>query len=101
MDIPEFPNVSKSAIAYLLQAMEELANEQDFKPDDEAQMKKWMDENSQAIVQWPQDLQQDLFLKFQEHREPIVKILAANMWGKVRRREIDRQVEKGIDDALR
>jgi hypothetical protein len=46
MDIPGFPNVSKSAIAYLLQAMEELANEQDFKPDDEAQMKKWMDENS-------------------------------------------------------
>jgi hypothetical protein len=79
MDIPEFPNVSKSAIAYLLQAMEELANEQDFKPDDEAQMKKWMDENSQAIVQRSQDLQQELFYKFQEHREPILKILAANV----------------------
>jgi hypothetical protein len=101
MDIPEFPNVSKSAIAYLLQAMEELANEQDFKPDDEAQMKKWMDENSQAIVQRSQDLQQEFFVKFQEHQEPIVKILAVNMWGKVRRRETDRQLKQYIDDALR
>jgi hypothetical protein len=51
-------------------------------------------------VQRSQDLQQELFYKFQEHQEPIVKILAANMWGEVRRRETDRQLKKYINDAL-
>jgi hypothetical protein len=81
--------------------MEELANEQDFKPDDEAQMKKWMDDNSQAIVKRSQDLQQEFFHKFQENREVIVKVLAARIWGEVRRRDINLQVNQGIDDAFR
>ncbi len=39
MDILDFPNVSKSAIAYLLQAATEIATEQDFKPADENEMR--------------------------------------------------------------
>jgi hypothetical protein len=101
MDIPDFPNVSKSAIAYLLQAATELATEQDFKPADENEMRQWMDRNSAAIIERSQDLQMAFFHKCQEHREPISKMLSASTWGTVRRAEINRQVNKAIDDALR
>jgi hypothetical protein len=40
MDIPEIPNVSKSAAAYLLQAAIELATEADFEPTSDAQMRE-------------------------------------------------------------
>ena len=49
MDIPEIPNVSKSAAAYLLQAAVELASEAAFEPTSEAQMREWIDRNSQLI----------------------------------------------------
>jgi hypothetical protein len=101
MNIPEFPDVSKSAIAYLIQAMTELATEQDFKPKDEAEMQNWMNDNSQAIVERSQDLQMAFFNKCQEHREAIVKVLSTKIWGEVHRVEIDRQVNQSIEDALR
>jgi hypothetical protein len=100
MDIPDFPNVSKSAVAYLTQAMTELATEQGFKPNDQAEMEKWMNDNYQAIIERSQDLQMAFFNKCQEHHEAIVKVLSTKIWGEVRRTEIDRQVKQSIDDAL-
>jgi hypothetical protein len=93
MDIPDFPNVSKSA-------MTELATEQGFKPNDQAEMEKWMNDNYQAIIERSQDLQMAFFNKCQEHHEAIVKVLSTKIWGEVRRTEIDRQVKQSIDDAL-
>ncbi|WP_310425379.1 hypothetical protein [Chamaesiphon sp. VAR_48_metabat_135_sub] len=101
MDIPEFPNVYKSAIAYLMQAITELATEQGFKPNDRTEMEKWMKDNHQDIIERSQDLQMAFFNKCQEHHEAIVKILSTKIWGEVHRAEIDRQVKQGIDDALR
>ena len=100
MDIPDFPNTSKSAIAYLVQAMTELATEQGFKPNDKAEMEKWMNDNQQLIVERSQELQMVFFNKVQEHREPISKIMAANLWGRIRRSEIDSDVKQSIEDAL-
>jgi hypothetical protein len=101
MDIPDFPNVSKSAIAYLLQAATELATEQEFQPADENEMRQWMDCNSAAIVDRARELQKTLFDKFYEHRPTISKISAARIWGEVRRSDINCQINKTIDDVLR
>ncbi len=79
MNVPELPNVSQSAIAYLMQAATELATEQDFKPADENEMQQWMDRNSAAIVNRARELQESLFDKFHEHRPTIAKIAAAQI----------------------
>ena len=90
MDIPEIPNVSKSAATYLLQAAIELATEADFEPTSEAQMHEWIDQNSQAIAERAQELQEELFVKFYEHRKVINEVISADIWEKVRRANIDR-----------
>jgi hypothetical protein len=100
MNIPKFPNVSQSAIAYLIQAATELAIEQDFKPTDENEMQQWMNLKSEAIVDRARELQESLFDKFYEYRATIAKIAAAQIWGDVRRSDINCQVNKAIDDAL-
>jgi abortive infection bacteriophage resistance protein len=102
-NIPEFPNVSTSAIAYLLQATEELAAEQKFKLDDkgEDEVRNWIKENSQAIAQRAKNLQLERFNKFQANRETICKVVAASIWGKIRTENINIQVNAAIDDALR
>lgn len=100
MDIPEIPNVSKSAIAYLLQAAIELATEAEFKPTNEDQMREWMNQNSQEIAERAELLQIESFGVMQQHYDAIVKIMGANMWGKIRRADIDRRVNGEIDDAL-
>jgi hypothetical protein len=101
MNVPELPNVSQSAIAYLMQAATELATEQDFQPTDENEMQQWMTLNSAAIVDRARELQESLFDKFHEHRQTIAKIAAAQIWGEVRRSDINCQVNKATDDALR
>lgn len=87
MDIPEIPNVSKSAAAYLLQAAIELATEADFKPTSEAQMREWIDRNSHAIAERAQELQNELLIKFYEHRQLINEAISTNTWEKVRQHE--------------
>ena len=89
MDIPEIPNVSKSAAAYLLQAAIELATETDFEPTSEAQMREWIDQNSLAIAERAQELPEKLFVKFYEHRKVINEVISTNIWEKVRRADID------------
>ena len=84
MDIPEIPNVSKSAAAYLLQAAVELATEEAFKPTSEAQMREWIDQNSLAIAERAQELQEELLIKFYEHRQLINEAISTNIWEKVR-----------------
>jgi hypothetical protein len=79
MDIPEIPNVSKSAAAYLLQAAIELATEAKFEPTSEAQMREWIDRNSHAIAERAQELQEELFVKFYEHRMVINEVISANI----------------------
>jgi hypothetical protein len=92
MDIPELPNVSKSAAAYLLQAAIELATEADFEPTSDAQMREWIDRNSQEIAERAQQLQEELLIKFYEHRMVINEVISANIWEKIRLSDIDRQV---------
>jgi hypothetical protein len=92
MDIPEIPNVSKSAAAYLLQAAIELATEADFEPTSDAQMREWIDRNSQEIAERAQQLQEELLIKFYEHRMVINEVISANIWEKIRLSDIDRQV---------
>jgi hypothetical protein len=92
MDIPEIPNGSKSAAAYLLQAAIELATEAEFEPTCEAQMREWANQNSQAIAERAQELQEELFVKFYEHRMVINEVISANIWEKIRLSDIDRQV---------
>ena len=87
MDIPEIPNVSKSAAAYLLQAAVELASEAAFEPTSEAQMREWIDRNSHAIAERAQELQEELFIKFYEHRQLINEAISTNIWEKVRQHE--------------
>jgi hypothetical protein len=87
MDIPEIPNVSKSAAAYLLQATIELAIEAEFEPECEAQMRQWVNQNSQAIAERAQKLQEELFDKFCEHRQLINEAISTNIWEKVRQHE--------------
>ena len=87
MDIPEIPNVSKSAAAYLLQAAIELATEAKFEPECEAQMREWIDRNSHAIAERAQELQEELFIKFYEHRQLINEAISTNIWEKVRQHE--------------
>ena len=84
MDIPEIPNVSKSAAAYLLQAAIELATEADFEPTSEAQMREWIGRNSHAIAERAQELQEELLIKFYEHRQLINEAISTNIWEKVR-----------------
>jgi hypothetical protein len=92
MDIPEIPNVSKSAAAYLLQAAVELATEEAFKPTSEAQMREWIDQNSLAIAERAQELQEELLIKFYEHRQLINEAISTNIWEKIGLSDIDRQV---------
>ena len=87
MDIPEIPNVSKSAATYLLQAAIELATEADFEPTSEAQMREWIDRNSHAIAERAQELQNELLIKFYEHRQLINEAISTNTWEKVRQHE--------------
>jgi hypothetical protein len=87
MDIPEIPNVSKSAAAYLLQAAIELATEADFEPTSDAQMREWIDRNSYAIAERAQELQEELLIKFYEHRQLINEAISTNIWEKVRQHE--------------
>jgi hypothetical protein len=87
MNIPEIPNVSKSAAAYLLQAAIELATEADFEPTSEAQMREWIDRNSHAIAERAQELQNELLIKFYEHRQLINEAISTNTWEKVRQHE--------------
>ncbi len=87
MDIPEIPNVSKSAAAYLLQAAIELATEADFEPTSEAQTHEWIDQNSHAIAERAQELQEELLIKFYEHRQLINEAISTNIWEKVRQHE--------------
>jgi hypothetical protein len=108
MDIPEIPNDSKSAAAYLLQAAIELATETDFEPECEAQMREWIDQNSHAlalaspwrIAERAQELQEKLFVKFSEHRKVINKVISADTWKMLSRSDIDRQVWQEINDVL-
>jgi translation elongation factor EF-Ts len=92
MDIPEIPNASKSAAAYLLQAAIELATEADFEPTSEAQMREWANQNAQEIAERAQQLQEELLIKFYEHRKVINEVISANIWEKIRLSDIDRQV---------
>ena len=78
MDIPEIPNVSKSAAAYLLQAAIEFATEADFEPTSEAQTHEWIDQNSHAIAERAQELQEELLIKFYEHRQLINEAISTN-----------------------
>ena len=87
MDIPEIPNVSKSAAAYLLQAAIELATEAKFEPTSDAQMHEWIDGNSHAIAERAQELQEELLIKFYEHRQLINEAISTNIWEKVRQHE--------------
>ena len=87
MDIPEIPNVSKSAAAYLLQAAIELATEAKFEPTSEAQMREWIDQNSLAIAERAQELQEELLIKFYEHSQLINEAISTNIWEKVRQHE--------------
>jgi hypothetical protein len=87
MDIPEISNVSKSAAAYLLQAAIELATEAKFEPTSEAQMREWIDRNSLAIAERAQELQEELLIKFYEHRQLINEAISTNIWEKVRQHE--------------
>jgi hypothetical protein len=87
MDIPEIPNVSKSAAAYLLQAAIELATEDEFELTSEAQMHEWVSQNSQPIAERAQELQKELFDKFCEHRQLINEVISTNIWEKVRQHE--------------
>ena len=87
MDIPEISNVSKSAAAYLLQAAIELATEAKFEPTSEAQMHEWIDRNSHAIAERAQELQEELLIKFYEHRQLINEAISTNTWEKVRQHE--------------
>ena len=87
MDIPEIPNVSKSAAAYLLQAAIELATEADFEPECDAQMREWIERNSHAIAERAQELQEELLIKFYEHRQLINEAISTNIWKKVRQHE--------------
>ena len=89
MDIPEIPNVSKSAAAYLLQAAIELATEAKFEPTSEAQMHEWIDRNSHAIAERAQELQEELLIKFYEHRQLINEAISTNIWEKVRHEQTD------------
>jgi hypothetical protein len=92
MNIPEIPNVSKSAAAYLLQAAIELATEADFEPISDAQMREWIDRNSHAIAERAQELQEELLIKFYEHRQLINEAISTNIWEKIGLSDIDRQV---------
>jgi hypothetical protein len=89
MNIPEIPNVSKSAAAYLLQAAIELATEADFEPISDAQMREWIDRNSHAIAERAQALQEELFDKFCTHHKVIAAILGADIWEKVHQAKTD------------
>jgi hypothetical protein len=89
MDIPEIPNVSKSAVAYLLQAALELAAEAEFEPTNEDHMREWANQNCQAIAERAELLQLESFSVMQQHYNAIAKIMGADMWGKVRRADID------------
>ena len=96
----ELQNVSKSAIAYLAQAANELATEQNFQAEDEDEMRQWMVLNVEAIVDRARELQNSFVNKLHEHRVTIAKISAAFIWGEVRRSDINHQVNKAINDAL-
>jgi hypothetical protein len=89
MDIPEIPNVSKSAAAYLLQAAIELATEANFEPTSDAQMREWIDRNSHAIAERAQALQEELFDKFCTHHKVIAAILGADIWEKIHQAKTD------------
>ena len=89
MDIPEIPNVSKSAAAYLLQAVIELATEADFEPTSDAQMREWIDRNSHAIAERAQALQEELFDKFCTHHKVITAILGTDVWEKIHHAKTD------------
>jgi hypothetical protein len=89
MDIPEIPNISKSAAAYLLQTAIELATEDEFEPTSEAQMHEWVSQNSQPIAERAQELQKELFDKFCTHHKVIAAILGADIWEKIHHAKTD------------
>jgi hypothetical protein len=95
------PNISKSALVYLEQAMVELIKEQNFQFNDQAELKVWMDENSKAIVERSSDLQMAFFNKVQEHKTEICQVMSAKIWGRIRTAEVERDVQQEITKATR
>jgi hypothetical protein len=73
-----------SATAYLAQAAIEIANQEGFTPSCPEEMRDWLDRNRNLTVERARILQEECFHKYISNREPIVKIIAAQIWGEVR-----------------
>jgi hypothetical protein len=94
------PEISKSAIAYLEQAVQELIQEQDFIPQSKDAVAQWLEQNATNIVARASNLQQDCYDKFLRNQKPISSVLALKIWLDVQRRSLDIIERKSIKRIL-
>lgn len=95
------PEDSKSALAYMDLAVQQLMVEQDFKPQSEEEASQWLEQNINNIVQRASDLQQDLYQKFLQNQQPISSILGLRIWLSVQRQRLDEIELESIRDILK
>jgi hypothetical protein len=95
------PEISKSALAYLDLAVQELMKEQGFVPESKDEAAQWLEQNSAAIAQRASNLQQDCYEKFLRNQKPISSIFALKIWLYFQRRKLDEMERKSIEGILK
>ena len=85
---------------YLEEAAIAVASEQGFKPSSEEEMGNWLNINIKEIAQTASDMQFALLEKVQKDRERITKVFCARVWGEIRRRPINWEMNQAINEAL-
>jgi hypothetical protein len=88
--------------AYIIQASDIIAKEQQFIPSSEEDTQQWLAANLPAIALKASELQREILDKIQDDnvREKVSGILAAQVWGDVRRSEITQTEEKHYRQIL-
>lgn len=84
-------NLPAAAAAYLLQATESLIVEQgiDISETSKEEMTVWLDTNFAAIAAKASELQGEMFVKFQQHRQLVTDAMTISVYHAVRRQDIN------------
>jgi hypothetical protein len=94
-------NLPKDVAAYLIEAAQIIAKEQGFTPESEIESARWMRANMRAIAAKASELQIDTYNRFSENQETVTKIMAAKVWGDIRRQDATAQENQAIARVLK
>lgn len=93
-------NIPDDVKAYLSEAACQIAQEQGFKPQDESEMGDWLNANLKPIAERASMIQWSLLNRMEPHKKEVVQILAAKVWGQIRRQQINQAENKMIQQVF-